>query len=708
MEQIVDTKKSFSLNNSVLHLPKVSKNLAEKLERLGIITLQDLLLHLPLRYQDKTQIIAISQLSIDQETLVEGVIEEVSIRYAGRRFLSCVIYDGSGWLTIRFFHFSKAQASKLVKGKILRCYGKIKRGQGMLEILHPEYDCFAPSQVPDIEKRLTPIYPLTSGLRQSTLRRLCVFVLDLLQENCTMLRELVPDNILATVGLSSNMLSALHYVHLPPASADVKLLQDMKHPAQQRLIFEELLSQHLWLHYMRKQVTTLTAPSLIDNKNLCAKFVQQLDFTLTNDQVKVLKEIAHDLKGNTPMLRLLQGDVGSGKTVVAACAALHALVSGYQVALMVPTELLAEQHFHLFVQWFERLNDEDFSVSVLLMTAKSTKTERDANLHILNNKKSVIVIGTHALFQKDIAFLKMGLVIIDEQHRFGVHQRSSLLEKGKVNDFMPHQLIMTATPIPRTLSMMAHAYLDVSTIGTMPKNRHVINTVVMANDQRDAIIARMEDVCRCGKQVYWVCTLIEKSSVLQCKTATETFNQLQAKLKNINIGLVHGRMKNVDREIMMTAFKENKIQLLVATTVIEVGVDVPNASLMIIENAERLGLSQLHQLRGRVGRSNIKSDCVLMYQKPLSNLARERLNILRNISDGFKIADHDLQLRGGGDLVGVRQTGLPKLSIADPFRDANLLNGVPEAASMLQKKYPENINLLIDRWFGNKLRYSNV
>lgn len=706
---MVDDKKNFSLNNSVSHLPRVSKKIAEKLENLGILTLQDLLLHLPFRYQDKTKIVAINKLSLAEEALVEGVIENVNIRYAGRRFLSCVIYDGSGWLTIRFFHFSKAQAAKLVKGKILRCYGKVKKGQGMLEILHPEYSCFEPSYAPDIETKLTPIYPLTAGLQQRTLRRLCSFVLDLLRiKNCTMLLELVPADILATVGFSKNMISALHYVHLPPTDADLQLLQEMKHPAQQRLIFEELLSQYLWLQDMRKQVVAFNAPSLIDKKNLCTKFIQQLDFILTSDQIKVLKEIAHDLKRNTPMLRLLQGDVGSGKTVIAACAALHAFASEYQVAFMVPTELLAEQHFALFTQWFECLNDENLDISILLMTAKSTKVERDANLQILRSKKNVIAIGTHALFQKDIVFLNMGLVIIDEQHRFGVHQRSSLLEKGMVNDCMPHQLIMTATPIPRTLSMMMHAYLDVSTINVMPKNRHVINTVVMANDQRDAIISKIEDVCNCGKQVYWVCTLIEKSLVLQCQTATEIFNQLQKKLKNINIGLVHGRMKSADRGVVMRAFKENKIQLLVATTVIEVGVDVPNANLMIIENAERLGLSQLHQLRGRIGRGNIKSDCIIMYQKPLSDLARNRLDILRNVSDGFKIADHDLQLRGCGDLVGTRQTGLPELSIAEPFRDANLLNGVHKVAGMLQKKHPRNIDLLIARWFGNKLRYRNV
>jgi len=433
------------------------------------------------------------------------------------------------------------------------------------------------------------------------------------------------------------------------------------------------------------------------------EFMKQLDFTLTSAQEKVLGEIEQDLQKDMPMLRLLQGDVGSGKTVVSALAALRVLESDCQVALMVPTELLAEQHFQTFSQWFK-----DLDVEILLITGKASKSERDSNLNILNNKQHVIAIGTHALFQKDITFSTLGLIIIDEQHRFGVHQRLSLLDKGVAEDYLPHQLIMTATPIPRTLAMTVYADLDISIIDAPPPNRQDINTVVISNDRRDEVSTRIKTACNNGRQVYWVCTLIEESEVLQCQTATETYQQLSEKLGDVNVGLIHGRMKNKEKEDIMASFKENKIQLLVATTVIEVGVDVPNASLMIIENAERLGLFQLHQLRGRVGRGNVKSDCVLMYQAPLGDLARSRLETLRNTNDGFEIAEKDLQLRGPGELTGTRQTGLPDLRIADILRDAKLLADVQRAAKMLQQKYPQHIDPLIKRWLGKELDYSNV
>jgi ATP-dependent DNA helicase RecG len=436
---------------------------------------------------------------------------------------------------------------------------------------------------------------------------------------------------------------------------------------------------------------------------LTKKFMQQLAFTLTPAQEKVLEEIEHDLQKDIPMLRLLQGDVSSGKTVVSALAALRVLESDSQVALMAPTELLAEQHFQTFSQWFN-----DLGVEILLITGKAPKSERDANLNVLNNKQRVIAIGTHALFQKDISFSSLGLIIIDEQHRFGVHQRLSLLDKGIVEDYLPHQLIMTATPIPRTLAMTVYADLDISIIDAPPPNRQEINTVVISNDRRNEISARIKTACDDGRQVYWVCTLIEESEVLQCQTATETFQQLSERLDGVQIGLIHGRMKNKEKEAIMASFKENKIQLLVATTVIEVGVDVPNASLMIIENAERLGLFQLHQLRGRVGRGSVKSDCVLMYQAPLGDLARSRLETLRNTNDGFEIAEKDLQLRGPGELTGTRQTGLPDLRIADILRDARLLGDVQRAAKILQEKYPQHVDLLIKRWLGKELDYSNV
>jgi len=603
---------------------------------------------------------------------------------------------------LRFFHFSRAQKQRLEKGSVLRCYGQIRRGGQTLEITHPEYRHIDPDNSPAIEKQLTAVYPLTEGLQQRTLQKLTSQALDVLTSHADKPAELLPDEILTTFDLP-DLVYALSYVHRPPPEANLQLLREHQHPTQQRLSFEELLSQHLSLQRVRQKTQALQATAMKYQGQLRKKFMKRLDFTLTHAQEKVLGEIEQDLQKDTPMLRLLQGDVGSGKTVVSALAAIRVLESDNQVALMVPTELLAEQHFQTFNQWFKGLD-----VEILLITGKASKPERDSNLNSLNNERRVIAIGTHALFQKDIIFSNLGLIIIDEQHRFGVHQRLSLLDKGIVEDYLPHQLIMTATPIPRTLAMTVYADLDLSNIDSLPPNRQEINTVVISNDRRDEISARIKDACTSGRQVYWVCTLIEESEVLQCQTATDTYQQLSEKLKGINIGLIHGRMKNKEKEAIMASFKENKTQLLVATTVIEVGVDVPNASLMIIENAERLGLFQLHQLRGRVGRGNVKSDCVLMYQTPLGDLARSRLETLRNTNDGFEIAEKDLQLRGPGELTGTRQTGLPDLRIADILRDAKLLANVQRAAKMLQKKYPQHIDLLIKRWLGKELDYSNV
>jgi len=696
------TKVSSSLTASVLNLSGVGPKVEEKLNRIGIYTVQDLLFHLPLRYQDKTRISLIGTLQPGQEALIEGTVETTQIKYGRRRSLLCMLSDESDTLMLRFFHFSRAQQQRLNKGNLLRCYGQIRRGAKTLEMIHPEYRHIDPDNSPAIDKQLTAIYPLTDGLQQRTMQKLSSQALDILSNLEDKLVELLPDEILATFDLP-DLISALSYVHRPPPEAKLQLLRDGKHPTQQRLAFEELLSQHLSLQRVRQKTQALRATPLIDQGQLREKFIKILNFKLTQSQEKVLREIAQDLEKNTPMLRLLQGDVGSGKTVVSAFAALHALESSNQVALMVPTELLAEQHFQTFSQWFEKID-----IEVLLITGKSTKSERDTYRKVLGNKQRVIAIGTHALFQKDITFSNLGLIIIDEQHRFGVHQRLSLLDKGIVKDSIPHQLIMTATPIPRTLAMTVYADLDLSIIGSPPPNRQTINTVVLSNDRRDEIIARIKAACHCDRQVYWVCTLIEESEVLQCQTATETFQQLTEKLHDINIGLIHGRMKNREKEAIMASFKDNKTQLLVATTVIEVGVDVPNASLMIIENSERLGLFQLHQLRGRVGRGNIKSDCVLMYQAPLGELARSRLETMRETNDGFEIAEKDLALRGPGELTGTRQTGLPDLRIADILRDANLLADVQRAAKLLQQKYPQHIDPLLKRWIGKELEYSNV
>lgn len=696
------TKVSSSLTASVLNLSGVGPKVEEKLNRIGIYTVQDLLFHLPLRYQDKTRISLIGTLQPGQEALIEGTVETTQIKYGRRRSLLCMLSDESDTLMLRFFHFSRAQQQRLNKGNLLRCYGQIRRGAKTLEMIHPEYRHIDPDNSPAIDKQLTAIYPLTDGLQQRTMQKLSSQALDILSNLEDKLVELLPDEILATFDLP-DLISALSYVHRPPPEAKLQLLRDGKHPTQQRLAFEELLSQHLSLQRVRQKTLALRATPLVDQGQLREKFIKILNFKLTQSQEKVLREIAQDLEKNTPMLRLLQGDVGSGKTVVSAFAALHALESSNQVALMVPTELLAEQHFQTFSQWFEKID-----IEVLLITGKSTKSERDTHRKVLGNKQRVIAIGTHALFQKDITFSNLGLIIIDEQHRFGVHQRLSLLDKGIVKDSIPHQLIMTATPIPRTLAMTVYADLDLSIIGSPPPNRQTINTVVLSNDRRDEIIARIKAACHCDRQVYWVCTLIEESEVLQCQTATETFQQLTEKLHDINIGLIHGRMKNREKEAIMASFKDNKTQLLVATTVIEVGVDVPNASLMIIENSERLGLFQLHQLRGRVGRGNIKSDCVLMYQAPLGELARSRLETMRETNDGFEIAEKDLALRGPGELTGTRQTGLPDLRIADILRDANLLADVQRAAKLLQQKYPQHIDPLLKRWIGKELEYSNV
>ncbi len=696
------TKASPSLTGSVLGLSGVGPRVEEKLNRIGIHTIQDCLFHLPLRYQDKTRLALIGTLQPGQEALIEGTIEITQIKYGRRRSLLCMLSDGTGTLMLRFFHFSRAQQQRLNKGDVLRCYGQIRRGAQTLEIIHPEYRHIDPDNSPATDTRLTAIYPLTDGLQQRTMQKLSLQALDILSNLVDKPAELLPDEILATFDLP-DLISALSYVHRPPPEAKLQLLRDGKHPTQQRLAFEELLSQHLSLQRVRQKTQALRATPLVDQGQLREKFIKQLNFKLTQSQEKVLREIAQDLEKNTPMLRLLQGDVGSGKTVVSAFASLHAMESNNQVALMAPTELLAEQHFQTFSQWFEKID-----IEVLLITGKSTKSERDTYHKVLGNKQRVIAIGTHALFQKDIIFSNLGLIIIDEQHRFGVHQRLSLLDKGIVEDSIPHQLIMTATPIPRTLAMTVYADLDLSIIDSPPPNRQATNTVVLSNDRRDEIIARIKAACHRGRQVYWVCTLIEESEVLQCQTAIETFQQLTEKFHDINIGLIHGRMKNKEKEAIMASFKDNRTQLLVATTVIEVGVDVPNASLMIIENSERLGLFQLHQLRGRVGRGNIKSDCVLMYQAPLGELARSRLETMRDTNDGFEIAEKDLALRGPGELTGTRQTGLPDLRIADILRDANLLADVQRAAKLLQQKYPQHIDPLIKRWISKELEYSNV
>ena len=696
-----------ALDDSVVKLSGVGFRVAEKLENLGITYIQDLLFHLPLRYQDKTRLIPIGALLPGEEALIEGAIKSAYVQYRGRRLLTCRIDDGSGQVDIRFFHFTTTQQKKLQQGTKIRCYGRIRQGGQMLEMIHPEYRLISAGTSLAIEETLTAIYPLTKGVQQKTMQNLLRQTLRILTENKDQFEELLPDEILKTFDLP-DLVFALRYVHRPPADADQKLLEMVKHPAQQRLAFEELLSRHLSLQKACKKTQVRQAPCFDKTDAMYRHFIQQLGFKLTHAQQKVLKDIATDVAKNTPMLRLLQGDVGSGKTVVAAIAAIHALEAGYQVAIMAPTELLAEQHFQTFSQWFQNLRHCNMPINIVLITAKPKRSEYQAKLDILQQERCTIAIGTHALFQEKINFAYLGLVIIDEQQRFGVHQRLSLLNKKGGGRQWPHQLSMTATPIPRTLAMTLYADLDLSVIDSLPPGRATVETSIISNHRRDEVIDRIAVACHDGKQAYWVCTLIEESHVLQSQTAIETFEYLTEKLRGIHVGLIHGRMKNKEKEKIMAAFKDRTVQVLVATTVIEVGVDVANASLMIIENAERLGLFQLHQLRGRVGRGHTKSYCVLMYQSPLGAIAKSRLEIMRDTNDGFIIAEKDLLLRGAGDFSGIRQTGLPDLRIANIARDASLLPEVQQAAKRLQRKYPRRINRLIDRWVNKQNDYSHV
>jgi ATP-dependent DNA helicase RecG len=691
-----------ALNAPVSVLRGVGGRVQEKLDRLGIRLVRDLLFHLPLRYSDRTRLCPIGAVRAGKYAQVEGTIELVQIRYGKRRMLLCRISDGTGALTLRFFYFNRQQQDRLQRGIKIRCYGQVRFGAQTLEMAHPEYQVLTEGHSPPVEETLTPVYPATEGLQQTTLRKLTAQALAALAQNTAELRELLPDVVLRKFHLPE-LGRAIAYVHRPPPDAVTEQLLAGTHPAQQRLAFEELLAHYLSLKHLRSELQSRRASTLQALGKLIASFLASLPFTLTAAQQRAVSEIRGDLQKPVPMLRLLQGDVGSGKTVVAALAALQAVEAGYQAALMAPTELLAEQHYSTLQQWCRPLG-----VEVILLTGKLGSKERTRCLAILAQEKPCIVAGTHALFQQDVSFSRLRLVIIDEQHRFGVHQRLALFEKGKMAEAFPHQLIMTATPIPRTLAMTLYADLDISVIDELPPGRKPVNTAIVPTTKRDEVITRIATACTDGRQAYWVCTLIEESESLQCEAATETSLYLAQRLPQLRTGLIHGRLKPAAKDSIMMAFKRGEIDLLVATTVIEVGVDVPNASLMIIENAERLGLFQLHQLRGRIGRGTRQSDCVLMYQPPLGETAKIRLDTLRHTTNGFEIAQKDLELRGPGEMLGTRQTGLPLMRIADLMRDAKLLPDVHKAAAMLHGQFPDIIQPLIDRWLGRHFDYGKV
>ncbi|MGU5715578.1 ATP-dependent DNA helicase RecG [Aeromonas taiwanensis] len=679
-------------------LKGVGSKMLEKLERLGLATVQDLLFHLPLRYEDRTQVWPIGDLPPGLHGAVEGEIQDTQLVMGRRRMLVCRISDGTGSLTLRFFNFTAAQKNSLAAGRLIRCFGETRPGKYGLEMAHPEYKLLGEEQAGQTEEALTPVYPTTEGLRQLTLRSLTDQALA--QLDLYGVEELLP------VGLYPHQIdlaAALRLLHRPPPSVALTLLESGQHPAQQRLVLEELLAHNLSVLKVRAQAQTQLARALKPAPALVEQLLGALPFTPTGAQSRVVAEIAKDLQQSHPMMRLVQGDVGSGKTLVAALAALQAIGNGCQVGLMAPTELLAEQHTINFAKWLEPLG-----IQVGWLAGKQKGKAREEALATIADGSVKMVVGTHAIFQEQVVFQRLALVIIDEQHRFGVHQRLALREKGEREGVHPHQLIMTATPIPRTLAMTAYADLDTSVIDELPPGRTPITTVALPDSRRGDVIERVRLACEEGKQAYWVCTLIEESEVLECQAAEDTAAELQNLLPGLHIGLVHGRMRPVEKQRVMEEFKAGILQLLVATTVIEVGVDVPNASLMIIENPERLGLAQLHQLRGRVGRGSVASHCVLLYHAPLSKTAQSRLGVLRETNDGFLIAQRDLELRGPGELLGTRQTGLADLKIADLVRDQPLIPQVQKMARFLMDRHPGHVDPLIRRWMGLRDHYSNA
>ncbi|MBJ3816030.1 ATP-dependent DNA helicase RecG [Shimwellia pseudoproteus] len=680
-------------------LSGVGASQTSKLAKIGLHTVQDLLLHLPLRYEDRTQLYTITDLLPGVYASVEGEVLNCNIVFGRRRMMTCQISDGTGILTLRFFNFNAAMKNSLATGRRVLAYGEAKRGVHGAEMIHPEYRVQGDNSTPDLQETLTPVYPTTDGVRQATLRKLTDQALDLL-DTCA-ITELLPPEL--SQGLIS-LPQALRTLHRPPPSLRLDDLESGQHPAQRRLILEELLAHNLSMLALRAGARRYHTLALAPDDDLKQRFLSALPFSPTGAQQRVTAEIERDMAADAPMMRLVQGDVGSGKTLVAALAALRAIAHGKQVALMAPTELLAEQHASNFRNWFAPLG-----INVGWLAGKQKGKARQAQQDAIARGEVAMIVGTHAIFQEQVQFNGLALVIIDEQHRFGVHQRLALWEKGEQQGFHPHQLIMTATPIPRTLAMTAYADLDTSVIDELPPGRTPVTTVAIPDTRRQEIIERVRHACHEEhRQAYWVCTLIEESELLEAQAAEATCAELQIALPDLHIGLVHGRMKAKEKQAVMDAFKQGDLDLLVATTVIEVGVDVPNASLMIIENPERLGLAQLHQLRGRVGRGAVASHCVLLYKSPLSKTAQLRLQVLRDSNDGFVIAQKDLEIRGPGELLGTRQTGNAEFKVADLLRDQAMIPEVQRIARHIHQRYPQQASALIERWMPETERYSNA
>lgn len=680
-------------------LSGVGAAISEKLSRIGINNVQDLLFHLPMRYEDRTRITPIIDLRPESYATIEGIVQLTEVQFGKRPILSTTLSDGTSKITLKFFNFNAGMKNSLAAGVRVKAFGEVKRGRYMAEIHHPEYQIIRGNEPLVLAETLTPIYSTTEGLKQASLRKLTEQALALLAK--VQVAELLPDEFNPH---KYSLKQALQLLHRPDPSISPEQLEKGEHPAQKRLIFEELLAHNLAMQQVRLGIQQHFAEPLRYQTDLKQRFLASLPFQPTKAQQRVTLDIENDLIKPHPMMRLVQGDVGSGKTLVAALVALLAIDNGKQVALMAPTEILAEQHANNFANWLK-----PFGIEVGWLAGKVKGKARKAQLEAIKNGEVQMIIGTHALFQDQVEFADLALVIIDEQHRFGVHQRLTLREKGAKGDIYPHQLIMTATPIPRTLAMTVYADLDTSIIDELPPGRTPITTVAVSEDRRNEIVQRVYQACKNEKrQAYWVCTLIDESEVLEAQAAAAMAEDLQRALPDLRIGLVHGRMKPQEKQAIMAEFKTGNLDLLVATTVIEVGVDVPNASLMIIENSERLGLAQLHQLRGRVGRGSTASHCVLMYKPPLGKISQKRLAVLRDSQDGFVIAEKDLEIRGPGEVLGTKQTGIAEFKIANLMRDRKMIPLVQNYAKQLIAKYPNIADKLIKRWLNEKTVYSQA
>ena len=683
-------------------LSGIGPKTVERLNKLGIVDLTTLLFHLPLRYEDRTKIAAIGSLSVGCQAAVVGVITESRVIKYGRTVLQCTLTDDSGSLQLSFFNFAKFRLQlKLKVGIRLYCYGETRLTNIGIGMTHPEYRILASQEQPPVATSLTAIYPTTNGLAQTVLRKLIAqgLVLASAKEKSI---EVLPKPLLVELGLV-NLVDALIFVHSPPPSTDPALVLHRDHPMRRRLIFEELLVEQMSLLRMRLTIKQQRAYGIQWQGKFNQEFLTRLAFTLTKAQTKVLDEIAEDLAKSEPMLRMLQGDVGCGKTIVAILAMAQVTLNGYQTALMAPTELLARQHFKNISRWLS-----PFGIKIGLLSGNIVGKERSSTLHDISSGSVQIAIGTHALFQSQVVFHNLALVVIDEQHRFGVHQRLQFRDKGYKNGYLPHQLIMTATPIPRTIAMTIYADLDYSVIDEMPAGREPAKTVVISNTRRPEVIERVRSNCHGGRQTYWVCPLITQSEHVQCQAAETLAQNLRGELPELRIALIHGHLSAEQKEQIMADFLEHRLDLLVATTVIEVGIDVANANLMIIENAERLGLVQLHQLRGRIGRGGGSSYCLLLYQPPLSSVAKQRLLLLREQTDGFMLAQKDLEMRGAGEVMGTKQSGNQQLKIADLFLDRQLIPAVQKAGLLLLKKYPTIAHTIMTRWLNNREQYGQI